>query len=609
MTLKKSILFSVLLLLCLKMSAQNDTIALEEVLVTDTQLRDFSGSQSVLKLTDSVISRNGASLTSLLQYNSVIYFKENGLGMVSSPSFRGTTAQQTAVVWNGININSQLNGQTDFNTLNAGDFNMVTVKAGGGSVAYGSSAIGGSIHLDNNLAFNRKFVNSVRSSYGSYNTLGLQYNIRGGTKKFSADASLSRNSSDNDYAFPGTDLKNDNGQYYNTSANIGLAYKITDNDIISLYSYVFEGERHFSRTIVAPSRSKYRDLNTRNLLEWTAYRGSFTSRLRAAYLYEKYKYYENFATDIFTFGRVGTFTGRYDLAYEAGSGIKLNAVFDYTQNKGVGSDIINKKRQIGAASVLMSHKVTDKFGYEVGMRREVTDAYSSPFLFSAGANVEVTSFYTLKFNASRNFRIPTFNDLYWQGSGNPDLDPETSCQAEIGNVLRYKGATLTITGYYIQLRDMLRWIPSDDGIWRPENLDKARSYGLESSFNWETKIGGGQLQLAGTYAYTVSQKDGSSEQLIYVPVHKATASVAYAIDNFSAYYRHLFTGEVFYTTDNLSSIDPYNVSSVGIEYSFGLLKGLHLGVQANNIWNEEYQAVNVRPMPGRNYNMYLNLKF
>ena len=609
MTLRKSTLISFLLMMCLQIWAQNDTIALNEVLVSDTQLRDFSGSQSVLELNDSITGLSGSSLTSLLQYNTVIYFKENGLGMVSSPSFRGTTAQQTAVVWNGININSQLNGQTDFNTLNAGDFNSVTVKAGGGSVAYGSSAIGGSIHLDNNLLFNRKLINSVRSSYGSYNTLGLQYNISGGTEKFSADASFSRNSSDNDYPFPGSDLKNDNGHYYNTSGNVGMAYRITPNDILRFYSYAFDGERHFSRTLAAPSRSKYRDLNTRNLLEWTAYRGSITSRFRAAYLYEKYKYYENFATDIFTFGRVATLTGKYDLAYETGSGIKLNAILEYSQNKGDGSDIVNKKRQIGAASLLMSHKVTDKVAYELGVRKEASDAYSSPFLFSAGANVEVAPFYTVKFNASRNFRIPTFNDLYWQGSGNPDLNPETSLQAEIGNVFRHKDAVLTITGYYIQLRDMLRWIPSDDGIWRPENLDKAKSYGLESILNWEMKIGGGQLQLAATYAYTISQKDGSTTQLIYVPYHKATASAAYAINDFSAFYRHLFTGEVFYTTDNLSSIDPYNVSSVGVEYSFGLWEGLHLGVQANNIWNEEYQTVNVRPMPGRNYNMYLNLKF
>jgi iron complex outermembrane receptor protein len=74
------------------------------------------------------MARSGASLTALLLANTAVYFKENGPGMVSSPSFRGTSAQQTAVIWNGLNINSQLNGQTDFSTVNARDFNQVSVR-------------------------------------------------------------------------------------------------------------------------------------------------------------------------------------------------------------------------------------------------------------------------------------------------------------------------------------------------------------------------------------------------------------------------------------------------------------------------------------------------
>ena len=159
MTFKKLVLF-LILFVCQFALAQNDSIQyLEEVKVSDSQLKNFSNSQSVQKLSDSIINKNQASLTSLLNYNTVIYFKENGLGMVSSPSFRGTTAQQTAVIWNGININSQLLGQTDFNTLSTRDFKNITVRAGGGSSLYGSSAIGGSIHLNNELDFSNKFTN------------------------------------------------------------------------------------------------------------------------------------------------------------------------------------------------------------------------------------------------------------------------------------------------------------------------------------------------------------------------------------------------------------------------------------------------------------------
>lgn len=595
--------------MCQIVVAQTDTIALKEVIISDTQLRDFSTTQSVQVLNDSVISKNAASLTSLLQYNTVIYFKENGLGMVSSPSFRGTTASQTAVIWNGININSQLLGQTDFNVLNTRDFTTISVRAGGGSVAYGSSAIGGSIHLTNDLSFGNKFENSLRTDYGSYNTLGVNYHLNASSDNVSATASISHNSSDNDYDYPDTNQKNENGEYYNTSINTAFAYKVNAENILRFYSYIFDGERHFSGTLAASSRSKYQDTNTRNLLEWTGNYGKFTSTLKGAYLNEKYKYFENKTNNIYSFGEVKTYIARYDLTYDVTDAIKLNTILNYTHNDGEGSDIENKKRDIGSVSLLMKHRLNSRFQYELGIRKEVTDTYESPVLFSLGTNITVTRFYDIKLNASRNFRIPTYNDLYWVGSGNPDLNPETSYQAELGNLFNINSFTLSITGYYIKLHEMLRWVPSSSGIWMPENVGKVNTYGIETILNWRKKIGGGSLEFAGTYAYTVSREDGKSDQLIYVPFHKATASLAYSYKNVSGYYRHLFNGEVFTSSDNFYKIDSYNVSSIGAAYTFKLLSGFDVGFQVNNLWNAAYQNVAVRPMPGRNYNMYLNFKF
>jgi iron complex outermembrane receptor protein len=185
---------------CQFILAQQDSIVLDEVII-DRQLRDFSASQSVLKLNDSVIVNNRPTLAALLNYNSPVYFKENGPGMVASPSFRGTTAQQTTVIWNGININSQFNGQTDFNTITAKDFNAISVRSGGGSVIYGSSAIGGSIHLNNDLRFEKRFENAMAVDYGSFNTLGANYRLDAGSDAIAMQIGLSHNSSDNDFDF------------------------------------------------------------------------------------------------------------------------------------------------------------------------------------------------------------------------------------------------------------------------------------------------------------------------------------------------------------------------------------------------------------------------
>ena len=75
MTTKHFRIFSILLLSQIILAQNKPAIPLNEVIVSDSQLKNFSSSQSVLKLTDSIISKNQSSLTSLLNYNTVIYFK------------------------------------------------------------------------------------------------------------------------------------------------------------------------------------------------------------------------------------------------------------------------------------------------------------------------------------------------------------------------------------------------------------------------------------------------------------------------------------------------------------------------------------------------------
>ncbi len=148
---------------CMNTVAQNDSINwLDEVRLSDVKLKQNSEGQFVKELDDSLIQQNEPLLTSLLKFNSPFFFRENGYGMVSSASIRGTGAAQTAVVWNGININSQFTGQTDFNTINTQVFDNISLRPGGGSVVYGSGAIGGSIHLNNDFSFNSSSQNTLR---------------------------------------------------------------------------------------------------------------------------------------------------------------------------------------------------------------------------------------------------------------------------------------------------------------------------------------------------------------------------------------------------------------------------------------------------------------
>ena len=593
------------------MAQNNAAIHLDEVEILDKKLKDYSDSQNVRQLNDSVIRKSQPSLTNLLNFTTGIYFKENGLGMVSSPSFRGTTAQQTAVIWNGININSQLNGQTDFSTITTSDFNSISVRAGGGSSLYGTSAIGGSIHLNTDLRFRNEFSNQISLNYGSFNTLGVNYHLRFSDEKLSFFGSISHNSSDNDYEYIDSKLKNLNGNYSNSSYNIGFGYKINSSNILKIYSQVYDGERHFSLINPSDSKTKYQDLNTRNVADLTTFLGDFTSNVKVGFLSEKYKYFGNLANDNFTFGKVETLLAKYNLNYRFNSKIQADFAADFTQNKGDGSDIQNDKRTISGFALQFKHNVNSKLSYDWSLRKEITSNYKSPLLYSIGANFKPVKFYTLKANVSQNFRIPTFNDLYWQGAGNLELKPEKSLQGEIGNVFQFENFTFTATVFHSKIKDMIRWLPQNGGVFKPINTDRVSIFGSEISINYQLKVDKHQLDFDANYSYTKSENEKTGKQLTFVPFHKTTASVAYSYGRFSAFYQYLYNGEVFTQTDNNPKkiIENYMISNLGFSAELDKSKKYSFGFKILNLWNENYESVENRPLPGRNYTINLTLNF
>lgn len=588
-------------------SQDSPAVQIQEVIISDNLFKDYSQTQKIERLNDSIIKRNPSFLTSVLNYNSLIYFKENGLGGASAPSFRGTTASQTAVIWNGININSQTLGQTDFNAINSLGFNSISIKSGGGSVLYGSSAIGGSIHLNNDLYFQDNFENELFLRYGSFNTFDGRFQTKIASEKYSLQLGFTRSLSDNDYQWIGKNRKNLNGQFENSTFNADFGYKLNENNIIKFHSQYFDGERHFSLISPLETPTKYHNTDIRNLLEWTSLFSKFTSRVKLAHLFEEYKYFPNVNNEFYTFGKVESFIVKYDLAYDFSDKIKLNSVIDFTQNKGQGSDIRSEKRQIGSGSLMFKHLISDSFLYEIALRKEITDNYESPFLYSFGVKYDVTDFYLIKLNASKNFRIPTFNDLYWTGSGNPDLKPETSYQAEITNEFKIKNIGISVTAYYNQIEDMLRWVPSGS-MWRPQNTDEVEIFGFEAGLTYSQHFRKHSINLNGNYGYTSSKNKKTEKYLIYVPTHKANAGISYGYEDLTVYGELLYVGEVYTRSDNNSryNIDAYQIINLGTNYTFK--KNYTLGIKVQNIFNTFYESVEDRPLPGRNFVMYMNFR-
>ena len=611
---KQLFLFFIGLMAFAQVFGQRDgVIVLDEVILSDAKLLHFSKGTKVRVVNDSVQEKSGSSLTDLLRYNSNIYFKENGYGMVSSASFRGTNAQQTAVVWNGININSQLTGQTDFNTLIPGNYGDVVVRSGGGSVQYGSGAVGGAILLNDSFRFNDGWKNSLQSSYGSFNTSKLAFNTSLGKEKTSLQIGINHIASDNDYKYLGTDLRNENGAYDQLNINANVGFILSDQQILKVYHNTFNGDRDFSGTLTAPADENYRDLNHRSLIELSSFNERKIARLKVGHLYERYRYFPNNQREEFSFGQANTLLANYDYKYQLNK-ITLNGIIDFSSIWAKGTSIENAQRSFVSGTFLFSHELSDKLNYGINLRQEIVSDYQNPFLFSLNSSYKVAKNYIININGSKNHRVPTFNDLYWSGagaSGNLEVLPETSWQVEIGQTIEVKNIALSLNAYSITTDNLIQWRPNTQGVWMAMNVQDVSQYGMELGFDWKRKWGNQELVWESEYAYTKSIDNTTKNQLLYVPEHMLRSNLAYQYKKLVAFYQFLYNGSVYTTTDNSDSLSSYTVGNIGLDYHWPNISGIKfiLGLKVNNLFNKNYQNVAYRPMPNRNFQIQLITKF
>lgn len=587
-------------------SAQESLI---DTVFIDNQFNKVGKTAKISNLNSNEILQNSTSLSDLLRFQSNIYIKENGRGATSSPSFRGTGAPRTAFVWNGINVNSIFLGQGDINNLNPLSYDNVGIKFGGGSVIYGSGAIGGSVHLNNTLDFDKGFHGTLFSEYASFGTLNSLIKAKYSNEKLSFSFSANHSQSNNDYEVSEKKFINQNGEYQNTGFNLGLAYKIDPNNEFYLQSQYYDSDQHYPIFDENQTKTKYQVQTLRSLAGWKLNSGKIKNDLKLVYLEDNFQYFGDINKTKSSGGIGKQYIVRNDLDYLVSKQSSFNLISEYQYNQGEGyqSGILNPKRNQVNLSLLYRNGNLEKFYWELGAKYDFVEGYESPFLFSASGKYKVNDWYQTSINISRNFKAPTFNDLYWQPGGNPDLRAETSYQAEMSHYFSYENFKLGITPYYISIKDMIVWIPMTSAIWLPKNINNVDAYGLETelsfSKNWTNQHFKSQI----SYSYTRSVDLETKKQLSYVPFHQINFNTDYRYKIVGVFFQALYNSKRF--TDNVegNSLDDYLVLNAGI--NINVFKNMELGFKVNNIANQIFETVNYYYMPKRNYAVNLNLIF
>jgi iron complex outermembrane receptor protein len=623
--MKKHLLFSVFFIVAFTTVAQNDSIRIildEAIVLADRKLKNNSKGYKIQTLNDSIIIKNTESFSSLLRFNSLIYLKEYGAGGTSTASFRGTSSSNTAVIWNGININSINNGQTGFNSLTVSLFDAIDIRSGGGSIEYGSGAVGGTIHLNDQLLFTpkKKIKNQFVGSIGSFSTYNSLYKFKLSSKKIALKLGVSYNESENDYKLLGTDFKNFNGAYNNFKISVGLAYKINSKAQLKFYSTGYLGERLFSGELPDPraANDAYRDFNNRNLLVYNYDNERFNHELKLAYLTEEYQFFDNKNLSEFNFGSSKRYLFNYTLGYTFPS-LKstLTSYSEYESVFGETDQITEKNRRQFSQSFIYNQNIFNTIFFDLKVRKDFNSDYNVPNSYSLGVKTKTFKNIFFRANTSKNYRVPTYNDLYWPGQGNINLIPETAIQGEFSIGYKKNKLSADLGIFYISAKDKIVWTPNGDpnrsGIWTPINLSNVKNRGIEFSLSYAKNYNKHYINFSMNYSYTEARDKVTQNFLLFVPKHLFNASIGYSYKRFSFFYQQLFTGEVFTTESNSKEfiLPSFFVANIGGNYK--ILKQqqqeISIGFKVNNVLNERYVTQPRRPMPNRNFNFNINYKF
>ena len=603
------------------------TTLLPALEVQSNRLNAFKAGYTV-RTYDSIrrMASHTTTLADLLGSDGWIYVKRYGTGGLGSISLRGTSAVHSAVVWNGFNLQSPMNGGSDLNLFPVSSADELQVQSGGSCALFGSGAIGGSIHLNSHPDFGSGFSGSISTSAGSYGNYGTQVFAGAGTKRSYTSVKAFFHYGKNNFHYT-----NEEGQIARMKhANVlqygligGQQLQIGKTQLLDFHIWFQENERAIPAALYTLGAEDQHDRTLRGSAGWKTLHRVWNLALRTMISSEKQHYLDSLPFIDARNNFINSIT-EAEFNVTPGKGHHLNVGINNTLEQ-VRSNNYAGKVARNRVALFAAHSMQSRNG-KLKTSLSVREEYSGKELlspvFSVGLDYLPTKMVGLKFALARVYRIPTLNDLYWNPGGDPELKPEQGWTFEAGlthdfRLSRHLKFYKSLTVFSNHINDWIVWLPAG-AYWTPMNIQTVWSRGLESrlQFTWQSPQWYAALgaEYSSTHASNMQARfagDASvGKQLIYTPTYRASAHLHLSWKGFLLAYNYQFTDRRYLSSDNIDYLPSFQIHDVQISKQFKLQQtGLRLSFGVANLFDYRYLVIAGTPMPGRTYTGSLQFQF
>jgi vitamin B12 transporter len=410
----------------------------------------------------------------------VSFANNGGPGKNTSLFMRGSESDHVLVLIDGIKIGSVSSGGAALQDLPLELIERIEVVRGPRSSLYGSEAVGGVIQIFTRKGNGTGAKPFFSAGVGTHDSYSGSAGITGGDGKGWYSLGLSGADTDgiNVKSAATSGYEDDADGYRNLSAVLSAGYRF-DN-----------GLELDANLLQAKSHSDYDQVNRRRTSGFHANSDGenrvFGTRARFAplepWLVTLQVGRSEDKSDAF---QDGDFYSRFDSRRDSASwqndlsladGHTLTLGVDYQHDEVNGTTAYAEDSRDNSGTFAQYLGEVGRHDWQLSLRHDDNQQFGQHDTGNIGYGYALSDELRATLSYGTAFKAPTFNELYYPGYGNPELDAETSRSLEIGLAGQHGWGQWSVNAFRTVIDDLIAY---DSSIRAPANVDAARIRGVE----------------------------------------------------------------------------------------------------------------------------------
>ncbi|ELR63292.1 Outer membrane vitamin B12 receptor BtuB [Photobacterium marinum] len=527
-----------------------------------------------------------------------------GYGQATEVYVRGTTTRHLLVMINGVRIGSATLGSADFSQIPLTGIERIEFIRGSRAALYGSDAIGGVLNII--TAYQpSEMLAEVSVGAGSDGYYQLAGSVAGGIGQDSWGKLALKGEEGDGFSARKVPSEQDDDGFKNRNIVAEVGTHLDDRWKLSLQGYYHDGETEYDdgytdftsgNFISTPNAQSESSLyNVAGKVSYSS--SSLMSEFTLAQNQDKSRDFSDVSqgSEIETTRDVANWLNHYQVNNQ----LELGGGFEwYRDSVSNSTKKYDKDERDNTALYLTSIYRVDDVQLEGSVRTDDSDSYGRNNTWQFAAAYNVIADIQVSANVGTAFKAPTFNDLYWPKSGNPNLKPEESKNYEFSVSGHHKLMDWSITAYQSDVEQLIDWAqtdPNDPNSYKPMNVDEAKLKGVELIAGFST----GPLYHDVSYDYLDAKDTKSHKDLVRRSKHSAKWNISYLLDQWQLDLSALYKGKSYDDSANKKELDSYTLIDVAASYY--LNDNIVLRGRVANLFDEDYVAKDTYNVQERSY--------